>query len=318
MSDRLEGVYGIIPTPAKEGADRWDAVDTVDLSETERLVERMIADGVAGFIALGTTGESATLRPDEYRQVADCVVSTVAARVPTFIGATALGLHEVVDRVRFVRDLGAQGALVGLPMWQPLTHEMAVSYYARLSEAFPQLPVMVYANQRAFRFAFDAAFWSAVSAAAPTVRSAKFSNPAKLLEFEAAAGQVQFLPHETALHRFYELSPERTTACWSTAASMGPEPALAIMGAIRDGADERARAIAADLDHAMEPIDALVANPEVFASYNIQIEKARMDAAGYCTAGPCRPPYDSLPGEYAEAAAENARRWVELRQRYAA
>ena len=49
----LRGVYAIIPTPAKAGADRWDAEDTVDLVETERVVDRLIADGVHGLMVLG-------------------------------------------------------------------------------------------------------------------------------------------------------------------------------------------------------------------------------------------------------------------------
>ena len=56
----LRGVYAIIPTPAKDGADRWDAVDTVDLAETERVVNRLIGDGVSGLIVLGTAGFSLT------------------------------------------------------------------------------------------------------------------------------------------------------------------------------------------------------------------------------------------------------------------
>ena len=37
----LRGVYAMIPTPAKEGADRWDATNTVDLAEIER-VDRLL------------------------------------------------------------------------------------------------------------------------------------------------------------------------------------------------------------------------------------------------------------------------------------
>src|ERR1700690_4252853 len=53
----FRGVYAIIPTPAKDGADRWDAVDTVDLSETERVINRLIGDGVNGLIVLGGAGD---------------------------------------------------------------------------------------------------------------------------------------------------------------------------------------------------------------------------------------------------------------------
>ena len=56
----LRGVLAIMPTPAKPGADRLDATDTVDLDETARLVESLVRDGATGIMALGTMGECAT------------------------------------------------------------------------------------------------------------------------------------------------------------------------------------------------------------------------------------------------------------------
>lgn len=316
---QMEGLFGIIPTPARDGADHVEAVDTVDLAEAERLVSALLEDGVDGLVILGTTGECATLTRSEYEAFAACVVETVAGRVPTYVGATALGMHEIVDRLRFVRDLGAEGTLLGLPMWQPLTREMAVSFYERLGGIFPDLAIMAYANSRAFRFPFDAGFWRELAERAPTVRSAKFSKPDLLLEYlDASGGAIQFVPHETAAARFVKLSPETTTACWSTAASMGPEPALAMIRAIRDRDWQRIDAVSEDLAYANEPIKHIVSDPEVFASYNIQVEKTRMNAAGYCNAGPIRPPYDVLPAEHEKAAQECGHRWSEIRPKHAA
>src|SRR5712692_10548192 len=111
----LRGMYAIIPTPAKPGAERLDATDTVDLVETARVVDRLIQDGTTGIIALGTTGECATVSREDYEPFVDCVLGTVNKRVPTFIGTTALGAHEVARRLRFVRERGADGTLLGLP-----------------------------------------------------------------------------------------------------------------------------------------------------------------------------------------------------------
>jgi trans-o-hydroxybenzylidenepyruvate hydratase-aldolase len=313
----LRGVYAIIPTPAKDGADRWDAVDSVDLAETERVVDRLIGDGVSGLIVLGTTGECATLTGQEYEAFVDCVLATVKGRIPAFIGTTALGTHEVVRRTRFAADRGAEGILLGLPMWQPLTVDMAVEYYRGISEAFPRLALMVYGNGRAFRFPFPPQFWNRVVDAAPTLMAAKYSRPQALLDSLAAArGRVHFLPHDGALSKFAELSPETTTACWSTAASMGPEPVLAQMRALLSHDAETLRRIAADLAWAREPIAEITSDPDLFATYNIQLEKIRIEAAGYCRAGPIRPPYNVMPEPYAERARENARRWRQLCTKY--
>ncbi|TPW10281.1 MAG: trans-o-hydroxybenzylidenepyruvate hydratase-aldolase, partial [bacterium] len=105
----LRGVLTILPTPAKDGADRWDATDTVNLDETARLVEQVIRDGAGGIIALGTMGECSTLAQADYEKFVDCVLATVRRRVPTFIGATALGTHEVVRRIRMAKERGAEG-----------------------------------------------------------------------------------------------------------------------------------------------------------------------------------------------------------------
>lgn len=314
----MRGVYAIIPTPAKDGADRWDAVDTVNLVETERVVNCLIKDGVSGLLILGTTGECATLTNAEYEVFVDCVLSTVKKRIPTFVGTTALGTHEVIRRTRFAADRGADGILLGLPMWQPLTIDMAVEYYRQVSEAFPAIALMVYGNGRAFRFSFPPEFWSRVVDVAPTLMSAKYSRPQALLAALAASkGRVHFLPHDGGLGKFAELSPATTTACWSTAASMGPEPVLAQMRAQLANDVETLKKIAADLSWVREPIRELTSDPELFATYNIQLEKLRIEAAGYCKAGPIRPPYNIMPEAYLAMVREHAQRWTQLRGKYA-
>jgi dihydrodipicolinate synthase/N-acetylneuraminate lyase len=202
-------------------------------------------------------------------------------------------------------------------MWQPLTIEMAVEYYRSVAELFPDLAIMVYGNPRAFRFAFPPEFWARVVDAVPTITSAKYSRPKALLESQAASeGRVHFLPNDGGVMTFVDLAPDTTTACWSTAASMGPEPALAQIRAIQSGDLELARKIAADLTWTREPIKPITADPEIFASYNIQLEKVRIELAGYCHAGPLRPPYNVYPPEYHDLFRENARRWRELCERY--
>ncbi|MFM2128761.1 MAG: hypothetical protein RL477_307, partial [Pseudomonadota bacterium] len=310
----------ITPTPARDGADRIDQVDnTVDLDETERVIDRLIADGVHGLIVLGTTGECATVTRPEYEAFADCVLSTVRKRVPTFIGTTSLGTHEIVHRTRFAAERGADGILLGLPMWQPLTVDMAVKYYQGISELFPKTAIMVYGNGRAFRFSFPPEFWERVIEVAPTLVAAKYSRPQALLgALKASKGRVHFMPHDGGVAKFLELSPETTTSCWSTAASMGPEPVLAQMKALLAGDIEGVKKVAKDLSWAREPIIDLTTDPELFATTNIQLEKIRIQAAGYCKAGPIRPPYDFMPDDYADRARQNAARWRELCAKYAA
>ena len=62
-AQELKGALAIMPTPAKEGAERLDATNTVDLDETARLAESLVRDGANGIMALGTMGECATTSP---------------------------------------------------------------------------------------------------------------------------------------------------------------------------------------------------------------------------------------------------------------
>ena len=119
--DDVRGVYALPPTPCKEGAGGWDVADSVDLDETARLVENLIAAGVGGIGVCGTTGECAALLWDEKRDYVDTVVQVTRKRVPVIAGATALGTKEVVRQMRGLKDVGADGVLVGLPLWQTPT-----------------------------------------------------------------------------------------------------------------------------------------------------------------------------------------------------
>jgi trans-o-hydroxybenzylidenepyruvate hydratase-aldolase len=314
----IRGMYAIIATPAKPDANRLDAEDTVDLVETEKLINNLIRDGSTGLIILGTTGECATLSEPDYRTYVGSVLETVNRRIPTIVGATALGGHEIARRLKFVREQGADGTLLGLPMWQPVTTKMAVDFYVAVSEMFPDLSIMVYANARAFRFSFPVEFWAAVAMAAPTVTSAKYSHAKSLKGLIAATkGRINFVPNEMVVHEFHALSPSTTLACWATASGMNPTPAVALMQAIEANNQEAINTLVAAIAWANEPILPMVENPELFAHYNIQLEKTRINAAGYSNCGPVRPPYQDFPEEFAAAARKCGERWARVCRAYA-
>ena len=70
----LKGALAIMPTPAKPGAERLDATNTVDLDETARLAEALVRDGANGIMALGTMGECATTSQADYEAYVDCLL----------------------------------------------------------------------------------------------------------------------------------------------------------------------------------------------------------------------------------------------------
>jgi hypothetical protein len=79
---------------------------------------------------------------------------------------------------------------------------------------------------------------------------------------------------------------------------------------------QQAKAVADDIAWAVEPHHVITSSQDVFASYNIQLEKILMGASGYCKPGPIRPPYNVMPENFAQAAREGGQRFAKLREKY--
>ena len=125
------------------------------------------------------------------------------------------------------------------------------------------------------------------------------------------------MPSDMVAAKFQAISPATTTSCWATAAGMGPEPARALIDAILAGDAGQTAYLDERIAWSNAPLAPMLGNPELFASYNTQMEKTRMAQAGYCDPGPIRPPYDVFPADYAEASREAGRRWRQLRDEFA-
>jgi len=312
----ITGVCAMIPTPCKPGANRWDATDSVDLEATAHMVQSLIRDGVACIAACGTTGECAALLWEEKQQFIDTVVQVNRGRVPLFAGATALGTKETVRQMRGLKALGADGAFVGLPLWQTPTLENAVQFYADLGAAVPDMPIMVYANSMFFKSEFPTVFWEGLANKAPTVITTKVTYAIDhLLDDIAVAGhQINFLPGQNNIYPAYTMAGTRITGCWSTSAVMGPEPVVALMDAIRANDAARVDAIWKDIQSvppAIPPGEAAH-----FPEYNVQLEKARFNASGYVSCGPARAPYCDLPEQWLRQAELCGKGWAALRAKY--
>lgn len=308
----VTGLLALPPSPLKADGEQLTDADTLDLDEATRLADQMIVDGAAAIGLCGTTGECATLLWDEKVALYDAVISTVAGRVPVWCGTTALGTREVVRQMQVAKSLGATAAFVGLPLWQTPTMENAVGFFADLSEAVPDMPVMVYANRFFFKFDFPVEFWQGIVAKAPTVIATKVGFPLTQEHLDAARRQVNFMTGEGTIGLHYRLAPDTVTAAWATSAAMGPEPWVAFLAAVECGDDATAQQVLADIEGVPLPI------PDFgdFDKYNIQLEKARINAAGYTRCGPPRAPYRDLPPAWSEVALNNGKAWAEMRAKY--
>ena len=313
------------PTPCVEGGEHWSNTNSVDLEETARMTENLIRDGIGGIALNGTTGECAALLWEEKTGFVDTVVQVARGRVPIFAGATSLGTKETIRQMRALKDIGANGAFIGLPLWQTPTIENSVRWFADLGEAVPDMGIMVYSNAMFFKSTFPFPFWVGVRKKAPTVITNKITSPAIMQDLEEivrlTGDQVRYLPQEGNAYPAWQRVGDQIKGHWSTSASMGPEPSVALADAIIAGDEERIKEVVADLRSIPPFRPQGQEDPELYLQFpqlNAQSEKARFRAAGYIKCGPTRAPYsdDDMPDDWKESCETHGKGWAEMRKKY--
>lgn len=320
--DDISGVYVLPPTPCRLDAGGWDAVDSVDIDETVRMTDMLIRPGVAGLGLFGTTGEGHSLLWDEKVTCTREVVAAARGRVQIFAGVTALGTREVIRQMRALKELGVDGALVGLPLWQTPTLENSIRFFADLSEAVPDMAVMVYSNSWYFKSSFPTAFWAGLAERAPTVIADKLTHGFANFkaDLEAVRGRINLMPGDPGIFAAWDLIGSDITAVWSTQAALGPEPLVALLEAIRAGEPAAVQAIIDDFrkvpPYVPEGSMAKRDHTDLFAQYNTQVAKWRLDVSGLIKAGPPRPPYTDLPDDWKRQVADEVEAFAALRAKY--
>jgi len=312
----VKGIYAIIPTPAIPGADQITTADTVDYEETVRAVNCMIEDGVDAIMTTGTFGEAATLTWEEHLNFVVTVVEAAKGRVPIYAGATTLNTRDTIVRAKAFQEKGVSGLLLGRPMWCECDDDTIVSFYRDVAEAVPELGIIVYDNPVAFKGKISSAVYAQL-AEIPSIIAAKCTSLGQAFwnDVDAVKGKIRMLPMERDWYEGWKTKPAEILACWSGAASCGPQPAVQLKRSIFTGDEEKAQEITEGMQHASQTFFP-DGEFKLFAKYNIQLEKIRINEAGYINAGPSRPPYTKVPEEYAEGAREAGRRLAELRKKY--
>ena len=317
--DDIVGVVGILPTPSKPGSDSWQATETVDLEETARMTEAVVAAGVDVILTNGTFGECASLTWDEVQAFNETVVQTVAHRVPVFAGATTLNTRDTIARGFRLREIGADGLFLGRPMWIALDDRGIVQYYRDVAEALPDMSLVLYDNPSAFKGKISAAAYHEL-AKIPQVVASKHTGLASgtaIADLHAVSGAIRLLPTDEGWYYMARLFPEEVKACWSGNVACGPAPLVALKRAIASREWDEAASITRDLEWAHETFFPR-GGFEEFSKYNIQLDRAKFEGAAFIQPGPARPPYTHAPQEYLEGARETGRRWAQLQAKYTA
>ena len=122
-------------TPFKNGEVDYEALDC--------LVEDQIANGVSALIAVGTTGEPATMDWDEHLAVIRRVVEKADHRVPVIAGTGSNATSEAVYAAKHSAEFGADAQLVVTPYYNKTSQAGLVAHFNAIADA-ATLPVIVY------------------------------------------------------------------------------------------------------------------------------------------------------------------------------
>jgi 4-hydroxy-tetrahydrodipicolinate synthase len=167
-SDRLRGVWNIVPTPFLPSGE-------LDVASLPGLVAFVRGTGVDGMTILGVLGEAARLGDTERTQVIEAVVAAAADAIPVCVGVS----HPSTDRaIAFAREAEAVGAhsvmLAPPPLARP-TDAALRRHYLAVAEAIA-IPIVVQDHPASSGVPMSSDFLLALAAEAPACRVIKLEE----------------------------------------------------------------------------------------------------------------------------------------------
>jgi 4-hydroxy-2-oxoglutarate aldolase len=174
---RLEGVFAPVITPFRPGSE------DLDLDGFRANARAHCADGVAGLVIAGSTGEAALL--DEAERAA--LIAAARAEAPAdrlvIAGTGAESTRQCVARCVAARDAGADAVLVVAPHYYANAMGAAElrAHYARVADASP-LPVILYNIPKYMHFALPAELVAELAAHPNVVGIKDSSGDAAMLQ----------------------------------------------------------------------------------------------------------------------------------------
>lgn len=174
---------------------------SVDEPSLRRLVDFHVENQTQAIVAVGTTGESATLNFDEHCAVIKCIVEQAAGQIPVIAGTGANSTQEALELTECAKNLGADACLLVTPYYNKPTQEGLYLHYKKIAETvdIPQLLYNVPAR-------------TACDMLPETV--ARLASIPNIIGIKEAMGDMQRIKAVTALARddFIVLSGDDATA----------------------------------------------------------------------------------------------------------
>jgi 4-hydroxy-tetrahydrodipicolinate synthase len=116
---------------------------SLDKDGLRKLIDWHVAEGTDGIVIVGTTGESATVTPEEHVELIKLTVDHVAGRIPVIAGSGGNSTAEAIALTRAAKEVGADASLQVVPYYNRPTQEGMYRHFKAIAEAV-DLPVILY------------------------------------------------------------------------------------------------------------------------------------------------------------------------------
>jgi 4-hydroxy-tetrahydrodipicolinate synthase len=121
----------------------FDSRMQVDESALRALVDWQIEEGIDFLVPCGSTGEAATMTPEEHRRVVEITVEQVAGRVPVMAGAGSNDTARAIALSKEMKAVGATHLLHVSPMYNKPPQRGIVAHFKAIADAV-ELPIVAY------------------------------------------------------------------------------------------------------------------------------------------------------------------------------
>lgn len=116
---------------------------SLDRDSLRKLLDWHVAEGTDAVVIVGTTGESATVSPDEHCELVKLAVEHVAGRIPVIAGTGGNSTAEAIALTRFAKSVGVDASLQVVPYYNRPTQEGMYRHFKAIADAV-DLPVILY------------------------------------------------------------------------------------------------------------------------------------------------------------------------------
>jgi len=132
----LNGSLVAIVTPMLPGG-------ALDLRGLAKLIDFHVANGTAGIVVVGTTGESPTVNVDEHCLLIKTAVEHAAGRIPVIAGTGANSTAEAIELTAYARRVGVHSCLSVVPYYNKPTQEGLYRHFRTIAEEV-DIPLILY------------------------------------------------------------------------------------------------------------------------------------------------------------------------------